>query len=594
MSDGSSANKTTEYLKRHIDLVLALVAAVILWTVLGVAFDYYYELNDDVLIKDIIAGVYTGLPDGHNNQMMYPISILLAGLYRLLPSLPWFGLFEIGCFIAAFIMITSCLSSLVASVRSKCAVSVLTLLTFFGLYTWELVMLQYTVVCGILCAAAAVWLYTRKTVTIKTVIPSIVLCILAYNVRSEMFLLMCPFLAACGISKWCDEASGATAAPKNTAESAESGGATASDVAADKNDATDGATAGSISIGQRLGRYAGVLAIIALGVAATFIIDKVAYSSGEWSEYRRFFDARTDVYDFTGIPPYEDNYEFYESKGITSAQYELLTDYNFALDDEIDSEVLEEIAAYVKSGEAIGAHGSPKGVRTAVREYVSGAIDFTMDDSTVSGFADEANQLIPMNLIVIVLYVCLIETAYLTHDKTWLIKLPTWIVLRSIPWVYIYMKGRLVPRITHPMYMIEILVLGAMIVGAVAQVRWLRALAAILIAVTCIVYIPTSVSYVNSASNMRMSANTSRDEVYGMTQADSDNYYYLDVYSTTGWTERVFETRMNKRNTQLAGGWIAKSPLDAIKQNSNHGEKLFLRVDNDEVKITKVGKDANE
>lgn len=562
MSDGSSANKTTEYLKRHIDLVLALVAAAILWTVLGVAFDYYYELNDDVLIKDIIAGVYTGLPDGHNNQMMYPISILLAGLYRLLPSLPWFGLFEIGCFIAAFIMITSCLSSLVASVRSKCVVSVLTLLTFFGLYTWELVMLQYTVVCGILCAAAAVWLYTRKNVTIKTVIPSIVLCILAYNVRSEMFLLMCPFLAACGISKWCDEASGATA--------------------------------GNISIGQRLGRYVGVLAIIALGVAATFIIDKVAYSSGEWSEYRRFFDARTDVYDFTGIPPYEDNYEFYESKGITSAQYELLIDYNFALDDEIDSEVLEEIAAYVKSGEAIGAHGSPKGVRTAVREYVSAAIDFTMDDSTVSGFADEANQLIPMNLIVIVLYVCLIETAYLTHDKTWLIKLPTWIVLRSIPWVYIYMKGRLVPRITHPMYMIEILVLGAMIVGAVAQVRWLRALAAILIAVTCIVYIPTSVSYVNSASNMRMSANTSRDEVYGMTQTDSDNYYYLDVYSTTGWTERVFETRMDKRNTQLAGGWIAKSPLDVIKQNGNHGEKLFLRVDNDEVKITKVGKDANE
>ena len=35
------------------------VAAVML--IIGSLFDYYYDLNDDGLMKDILAGVYTGL-----------------------------------------------------------------------------------------------------------------------------------------------------------------------------------------------------------------------------------------------------------------------------------------------------------------------------------------------------------------------------------------------------------------------------------------------------------------------------------------------------------------------------------------------------
>lgn len=58
------------------------------------------------------------------------------------------------------------------------------------------------------------------------------------------------------------------------------------------------------------------------------------------------FDARTKLYDFYGLPPYEDNREFYESIGLSQESYTLLENYNFALDDSIDTWRLEAIVAY--------------------------------------------------------------------------------------------------------------------------------------------------------------------------------------------------------------------------------------------------------
>ena len=57
--------------KAHaIDALLPLGAVLALFVVLGACFDFYYEFNDDVLIKDIISGRYTGKSDGHSVQML--------------------------------------------------------------------------------------------------------------------------------------------------------------------------------------------------------------------------------------------------------------------------------------------------------------------------------------------------------------------------------------------------------------------------------------------------------------------------------------------------------------------------------------------
>ena len=59
----------------------SLTAGMIL--AVGVFFDYYFDLNDDVLMKDILSGAYTGTPAGHNIQMLYPISAMISLFYRM-------------------------------------------------------------------------------------------------------------------------------------------------------------------------------------------------------------------------------------------------------------------------------------------------------------------------------------------------------------------------------------------------------------------------------------------------------------------------------------------------------------------------------
>ena len=85
-----------QFLKKHENCILSLAMALILAGILAARFDFYYDLNDDVLIKDILSGVYSGTPDGHTMQLLYPLGALLALLYRGL-SIPVFGAFLLFC-----------------------------------------------------------------------------------------------------------------------------------------------------------------------------------------------------------------------------------------------------------------------------------------------------------------------------------------------------------------------------------------------------------------------------------------------------------------------------------------------------------------
>ena len=72
-------------------------AVAVLGVFAALRFDYYYDLNDDVLMKDILAGVYTGTPEGHNIQMLWLVSAFISLFYRMIGTLPWYGLFLCLC-----------------------------------------------------------------------------------------------------------------------------------------------------------------------------------------------------------------------------------------------------------------------------------------------------------------------------------------------------------------------------------------------------------------------------------------------------------------------------------------------------------------
>ena len=85
------------YLKKRENFIGALLLILVVLVFTAVRYDYYFDLNDDVLMKDILAGVYTGTPEGHNIQMLWLVSAFISVFYRIIRGLPWYGIFLCVC-----------------------------------------------------------------------------------------------------------------------------------------------------------------------------------------------------------------------------------------------------------------------------------------------------------------------------------------------------------------------------------------------------------------------------------------------------------------------------------------------------------------
>lgn len=77
--------------------ILPALFVLILLLLLGLRFDYYYDLNDDVLMKDILSGVYTGAFESRNVQMLFPLSLILSFVCRIFGTSYVYGLFLCVC-----------------------------------------------------------------------------------------------------------------------------------------------------------------------------------------------------------------------------------------------------------------------------------------------------------------------------------------------------------------------------------------------------------------------------------------------------------------------------------------------------------------
>lgn len=512
----------SEYINRTslVNILLALCIAMITWGIVAIGFDFFYDLNDDILIKDILSGAYTGTPSGYNNQMMYPISVLIAGLYRLIPSVPWYGIMLMGGLAASVTIIAYRLLCYTFNIWIKLAMSVFVIVFILGVYLDEITNMTYTVVSAMLVTAACVWVLTDNNLRLRDNIVPIVLCIISFNIRSEMFLLMCPYMAAAALIKFIFDLSKKTL--RNLSE---------------------------------------IAVVILVGVVFTFLIDTIAYSGSEWREYRRLFDARTEVYDFTGIPEYDTNEDFYESESITREQWQLLVDYNYALDDNISADTLETIASFVRSGEAKDANGDPYtranvGIKTAIGQYIRSIVDFTAD-----------SMYMPFRLIFTLLFMVLVILSILSRRGDTLVALALVLLCRSVPWIYFYYSGRLVERLSHPMFFIEAAILLTMLcqtkIGRLD--KGLVYLTLILILVLCVVNLKTEWGDTARQMREREEVNASYEKLCDHTTT-TEGYYLIDVYSTVDYTEKVFALQADKSNQMLAGGWMAGSPLDAKKE----------------------------
>ena len=283
-----------QFLKKHENCILSLAMALILAGILAACFDFYYDLNDDVLIKDILSGVYSGTPDGHTMQLLYPLGALLALLYRGL-SIPVFGAFLLFCQFGSIwavgyrsiVLVDEeraardgapfapgmCSAAFAARLAEPAVCSawnitaerlgvkgVLLLveaLFWFAAMGSHLVYLQYTVTAGMLAGAAIFWVVTAKG---KERFWALLLYWLSFCLRPEMALLCLPLAGAGGLCIWGREK--------------------------------------QIFSKESLRHYLGLFAALVIGMGVFYGLDVLAYSDPNWKDFRQFFDERTILYDY--------------------------------------------------------------------------------------------------------------------------------------------------------------------------------------------------------------------------------------------------------------------------------------------------------
>lgn len=512
------------------------VFTLLLVAIPAIGFDFYYDLNDDTLIKDIVSGAYMGAPSAYSVQLLYPLSLAISLMYKAVPDFAWYGLFLCVCQFGALILIAVRLTGIFKTAKSRMLALVIELLIFIGLFFRSIVIVQYSVTAG-MCMMCAIFLFITSDNKGGKWAISLFLTVLSFMIRTEVCLMLMPFLLFAGLCKWVAEEKIFTVA--------------------------------------NFRKYFMLIGAALLFMFAALSFDMLAYRGNDWSSFRDFFDARTKLYDFYDIPDYDDNKDFYGSVGLSKESYALLENYNFALDDAIDTWLFNSIADYQK-------------------EKLNNTFGFTSRNSFKEALWLYKNRFLNnfafTDLAVGIAYIAYVITHLLTAAKNrniWtaffriMPKIVMLLLIRSVLWLYLYMADRVLGRVTVPLIMAELACIMGFMLNDICHFYNLDSAlqhdngkmgktvkAAYLLVIFILI---ASFAYGFAAVKREYYSRECADKrwyaLMDYCRKNKDNYYVIDVYSSTSYegapySEKIFKDVDNSyKNFDYCGGWLAKSPL---------------------------------
>lgn len=582
-------------------------------------FDFYFDMNDDTMMRDIMSGVYSGTPDGHNMQTLYPLGALIALCYRISGSLPWYGAFlflcQFGCFFLVGVRLCTLTDVFFAKKRKTAdgggaegngahryfagKLLCLSTVVFFqwGIWLTHMINIQYTITCGMLVGAAVFLFLTMPArvslgeesgeLPVKTFLigslPPMLLFLLAFHLRSEMALLTLPFLGLAGLFCWWEER--------------------------------------PVFKKENLCKYGGLALLLLACMGLSMGADSLAYS-GEWREFRQFFNDRTTIYDFyPEVLEGDISDAALEEMGVSPGAQLLLANYNFGLDDSIDGQMLSDVSVYAREhiggGRDWGAVFREKLSLYRYRSFHGGDAPYNL--LVFLGYG--------ANIIAIVILmrgtICDLIAAAIQLFMVGLV--------RSGLWMFILVRGRDPVRITHPLYLVEFSLLAGMFLGHI----WLAASAGgKIVRRTAEVMsengmsAPNVAAYANRRGGFaqaqiflsgvaaallllsvwglrrevpavwddqirRRETNGDWEEIDAYCRARTDLFFFEDVYSTVAFSGKLLERRENAlANYDIAGGWMCKSLLyreklaafgiESAADGLSEGKAYFIMSDEEE------------
>lgn len=295
----------------YIVLCTSIVLVILLGLTVFLKGGYVFSSNDDVLLKAIVSGSYTGTPDAHMIYVMFPLGLIFKGLYSITAAVCWYDFFMVGLHFLCLLLIMWRLSALFEMLPNRIAASVVAAGVFLLLDFQYMMLSQYTALAGVVGATAVFWIATYRPDKKARPIDAIVilfLLIMCLWLRKQVFLMICPIALFALFSRYY------------------------------RSDET---------VDERFEKSRNLwipLIVLAALVGASFLVEAIGYHSPEWKEFLQYNKARTEVVDYNHLPEYADNVDFYESLNITESEYNALCAYDYLLVDDLDAKTLQTIA----------------------------------------------------------------------------------------------------------------------------------------------------------------------------------------------------------------------------------------------------------
>lgn len=266
--------------------------------ILFVSLNYEPLLGpDDVGIRNILSGIYTGTPEAHTYFMDYMLTKPLSMLYEWFPNVYWYVLFlalvNYGCLILI-------LYRFLCKVDRYKLIGIWSVVAgFLILWLPFIITLEWTSAAGILSATAIFWYATtpdreNRKELLRDYIFSLILLFVACNLRNDVAFMAIPFAGVVFLWKLVQNRKFLSA----------------------------------VFLRTQL--------LFAMMCVAIFVVSKVsdslAYSSDVWKEADRFSEYRSTMYDRFGWPDYDIYKDIYTKNNISLEMYHSIkNDYNLML-----------------------------------------------------------------------------------------------------------------------------------------------------------------------------------------------------------------------------------------------------------------------
>lgn len=507
-----------------VSIVLSLGISALLYVILYKWFPIVYSINDDVTMRDIAAGAF-GDRDAHLIFIKYPLGVFISWLYGAFAGFDWYGILMTGFIMMCLSLVLYRGLSDIKSGKNKIIYVVLSLVFFACIGVRHVVIFQWTVTAGILGATGVFFFYTSSEENkwkncIEEVIAAFML-ILAFCIRENILLMIVPAAGICYLFKY---------------------------VKIDKEKRK------FLSV-----RHIWFWPLVLIGCGVVMLIESAAYREEGWKEYQEFNAYRSEIYDYYGVPPFEEHKEFYDSIEMGKEDVEALKRYSLLLVDGIIEYKMKAIAEYAKE---IQGEQENVGMR-----FIKGAAAAWMDF--------QSGTYSPLGWLGTSLLICTMALCYFHKSRRFELMFLC-IGIQLLLWCYLGFKGRMVERVSFVMHLYMFMITGGILYKELVengiwsrnQAGWREGLM-IICGILSLLMVSMSTCYkVKQEAAKIAERNKEYTEVCEYMMKTKEKLYFLHVDAFAQFTDnfqirREFETS----NMVSLGGWTTFSPVEIRKRD---------------------------